>query len=74
MCIGNNRTSPKLAGNIGGLEEEEEEIPLVRRGRRSKAQGDASSLAAPAMMVNIQCLTMSTMDCYLEEAILEALL
>jgi hypothetical protein len=48
-------------------------LPLVLRVRHSKAPSDASSLAVPMSMVDIQGLSMSTVGCILEEAILEAL-
>lgn len=55
-------------------EEEEEELPLVRREWRSKARSEALSLAAPARMVKIQALLMPAVECRLEEAVPKALL
>lgn len=46
---------------------------LVPREHHSKVRSDALSLAAPVRMVEIQGLTMSAMECSIEEAILEAL-
>lgn len=55
-------------------EDEEEELPLVRREVRSKARSDASSLASSVRMTRIQGLSMSAVDCSLEEAVPEAFL
>jgi hypothetical protein len=59
---------------MGEDEEEEEVLPLVLHERRSKARSDALNLAIQVRMVDIQGLSMSVVDCILEEAILEVLL
>jgi hypothetical protein len=55
-------------------DDDDEVLPLVRSEQRSKARSDTSSLAARARMVDTQGLSLSVVDCVLEEGILEELL